>query len=209
MVEAKKKKNQISAEQQSGTLYDKMHLWMISLIHDGLYGLYVDPRKLLKAAGVASGQTVLEVGCGPGFFTLPAAEIVGHGGHLYSIDLNPAAVHRVRQKVKEKGFTNVEVFEGDVARTGLPDGSIDNVFLFGIIRSLKDFDALLLEMHRVLKPGGLLAVQRTSWAENRLLKTFTKGDLFGYFGKDARVYTFKKEPGYCATRTKGQLTIED
>ena len=186
-----------------------MHLWMISLVHDGLYRLYLDPAKLLREAGVTPGETVLEVGCGPGFFTIPAAEIVGDGGHLYSIDLNPAAIQSVRQKVKEKGLKNVEVFQADVVRTGLPDDNIDNAFLFGIIRSLKDFDALLLEMHRVLKPEGLLAVQRTSWSENHLLKTFTKNDLFHYSKKEGRIYTFSKEPGYCATRSEGKLTIEE
>ena len=50
----------------------------IVLMHDNpLLRVILDPHKRLKEAGVPTGQTVLEVGCGPGFFTLPAAEIVG------------------------------------------------------------------------------------------------------------------------------------
>ena len=90
------------------TLYDRLHLKMISLMHDTFYTLFVDPNKLLKIAGLAQGQNVLEVGCGPGFFTVAAAEIVGISGRLHTLDINPAAVERVKEKVSRKGLANVE-----------------------------------------------------------------------------------------------------
>ncbi len=174
------------------TLYDKLHLKIISIMHDSLYRVFVNPRKLLKAAGLSDGQRVLEVGFGPGFFTIPAAEIIGTGGHLYSIDINPAAVAGVRRKVEQVGLKNVSVLVADASKINLLDSSVDMAFLFGVIRSLKNLDSVLAEMHRVLKENGTIAVQKTSWSEKKLLASFKSSGRFRYLGKDSRIYKFEK-----------------
>jgi ubiquinone/menaquinone biosynthesis C-methylase UbiE len=199
---------QDSKKESKISLYDRLHLKMISIVHDTLYGLFVDGYRLLTAAGLAKGQTVLEVGCGPGFFTIPAAEIVGRDGHLFSLDINPAAVQRVREKIDKKDFKNVDVIQTDTSKTGLRDESVDLAFLFGVLHSLKDLDAVLLELHRILNNQGVVAVQKSSWSETRLLDRFTSHGLFHLVGKEKNVYRFAKsdsedeEPSY-------QLTIED
>jgi ubiquinone/menaquinone biosynthesis C-methylase UbiE len=174
------------------SLYDKLHLRMISIMHDSLYGLFVNPDKLLTAAGIEPGQRVLEVGCGPGFFTIPAAKMIGTKGHLYSIDINPAAVSKVRQKVKHNGLGNVDVELADAAKVNIPDSSVDVVFLFGIIRSLKNLEPVLAEAYRVLNSAGAVAVQKSSWSEKKLLDTFAGTGLFRYLGKESRIYKFEK-----------------
>ena len=82
------------------SLSDKAHFKMMSLVHETLYGLFRDPYEALNAAGLEPGQEVLEVGCGPGFFTAPAARIVGEKGNVCALDINPLAVKRAQQKIK-------------------------------------------------------------------------------------------------------------
>jgi ubiquinone/menaquinone biosynthesis C-methylase UbiE len=113
-------------------------------------------------------------------------------GCLHSIDVNPAAVARVRQKVQASGLSNVDVTKADAAATGLDGQSVDVEFLFGIIHSLRDLDSVLAEAYRVLKRAGTLSAQKSSWPESRLLRRFTEKGLFRFVGKTAGVYRFEK-----------------
>lgn len=174
------------------SIYDRVHFRMISFVHDTLYGLFVNPYKLLKAAGLKPRQKVLEVGCGPGFFTIPAAKIVGEKGRVYTLDVNPVAVETVRRKIEEKGLKNVEVILADASETGLPDESVDVAFLFGVIHALDDVDAVMREMHRVLKEEGVLSVQKSWRSEKKLLDAVTKNSLFSLREKTSRVLKFDK-----------------
>ena len=132
---------------------------MVSLIHETLYGLFRDPFKALKAAGLESGQRVLELGCGPGFFTVPAAKMVGEQGSVTALDINPRAVEHVREKIEQTGVTNATAILADAARTGLPSQSFDLVFLFGFRHTTGDMANIMAEMHRLLKPAGKLSTE--------------------------------------------------
>ena len=59
------------------SIHDRVEAAFITLMHKYLYSLIVNPTKMLIAAGLKEGNIVLEVGFGPGFFTFPAADIVG------------------------------------------------------------------------------------------------------------------------------------
>jgi ubiquinone/menaquinone biosynthesis C-methylase UbiE len=172
--------------------YDRIHFRIISFVHETLYSLYVNPYIILNAAGLKAGQKVLEVGCGPGFFTIPATKIVGEKGSVYALDINPVAVEAVRRKIEEKGLKNVTVMLAGASETGLPNESFDVAFLFGVIHSLDDIDAVMREMHRVLKMKGILSVQKSWWSEKKLLDAVTKNSLFFLKEKTDRVFKFGK-----------------
>ena len=174
------------------SIYDRVHFRMISFVHDTLYGFFVNPYKLLNSAGLKPGQKVLEIGCGPGFFTIPAAKIVGEKGSVYALDINPVAIKTVRRKIKEKGLKNVKVILADASETGLPEESVDVVFLFGVIHALDDVDAVMQETHRVLKVKGVLSIQKPWWPEKKLLDAVTKNGLFSFKEKTGGVFKFEK-----------------
>jgi demethylmenaquinone methyltransferase/2-methoxy-6-polyprenyl-1,4-benzoquinol methylase len=119
----------------------------------------MNPVKTLQGAGIEPGQTVLEVGCGTGFFTIPAAELIGGQGCLVAMDALSDYTKRVSIKVQAAGLKNVNVVKRDALNTGLDAESIDKVLLFGVIPfPFLPLNRLLPEMHRVLKPEGGLAV---------------------------------------------------
>ena len=162
----------------------------MALIHDNpLRRIFDNPTKTLKAAGVQPGQQVLEVGCGPGFFTIAAAKLVGDNGCIHAIDLHPLAIKMVEEKVQKASLSNVEARIANAANTGLPAESIDVILLFGVIHALP-LKEVLPELYRVLRPGGALAVQTFSgWSAGRA----AKGGLFAFIGKEGRVFKFRKE----------------
>ena len=159
---------------------------MMSLIHDNpLQRIVRNPYRLLKAAGLKPGQKALEVGCGPGFFTIPAAKIIGGKGVVYALDNHPLAIKRVQGKVRKERIENVETILADAAETGLPDKSIDIAFLFGFVHHTAGMESIFSELHRVLRPEGTLSVEKTPWLSEEKLVTavertgFTIWDIRG------------------------------
>lgn len=78
-------------------LFKLMHPFMAVLMESPLRRRFNDPVQTLKAAGIQSGQKVLEVGCGTGFFTIPAAKLVGDDGFINDVDVYPPALSHIEQ----------------------------------------------------------------------------------------------------------------
>ncbi len=150
------------------------------------------PLKTLQDSGLQPGQTVLEVGCGTGFFTLPAAKLIGDQGRLIAIDLNSGFIKRVSKKVEAAHLKNVLVLKRNALDTGLDTASIDIVLLFGVLPfPLLPLDQLLPEMHRVLKPEGKLSVWL--WPIPFLVpKSILRTSLFSFINKRNRVYNYRR-----------------
>lgn len=142
---------------------------------------YDNPDKLVKASGIIKGQTVLEIGCGSGFFTIPTAKILGDKGKLYSIDIHPIAVEETQKKVDVSGLKNVIVKKDDAMSTSFDDAMFDLVLLYGVVPapviSMKDISR---EICRLLKPNGVCAIwtKVPFWTPNSMVKhaSFEKVD---------------------------------
>lgn len=109
----------------------------------------------LEEAGIRRGMSVLDFGCGPGRYTLPAAELVGRQGVVYGLDVHPLALRAVEKKAQKQGMTNIRVINSDRS-TGLDPESVDVVLLYYALHDIEEKDAVLKEIYRVLKPEGRL-----------------------------------------------------
>ena len=166
---------------------------IISLMHDNpLVPIFRNPYRLLEAAGLKSGQKVLEVGCGPGFFTIPAAKIVGEEGSIYAVDTHPLAIKKVKEKVEKEGIKNVNPILANASDTRLPDQSIDLAFIFGLRYIAGGLENLISEMYRILKPEGVLSFEKTRGSEKKLISEVERG-RFIYSKKEARIFLFVKK----------------
>ena len=116
------------------------------------------PEATLHTAGVTGGQTVVDLGCGPGFFTLPAADLVGPGGKVYGVDVQPEMVEACRKRAAEAGAAQVEVIHSSATQVPLPDAVADRVLISMVLHESKDRVAFLREARRLLKPGGEVAL---------------------------------------------------
>jgi len=164
---------------------------MAPVMESSLRQRFFDPAKTLKGAGLQSGQHVLEVGPGTGYFTIAAAELVGEEGCVYAIDLHPLAIEQVARKIQDAGLTNARLIMADALETGLASDCMDLVLLFGVIPSpTLPLSRLLPEMHRVLKPEGALAVWTGFpwWSPTCI----TGRGLFAYMGRENGVHSFRR-----------------
>ena len=104
-----------------------------SAMESRLRHLLQDPERILSGADLQPGQTVLEVGSGTGFFTMPAARMIGNHGRLIAMDPLAAYVERLSEKLVAAGLSNVRVVRRDALRTRLDAACIDKVLLFGVL----------------------------------------------------------------------------
>jgi len=119
---------------------------------------------LVDALDPRPGDTILELAAGPGDTGFQAAALVGESGMLISSDFSRSMVEVARRRAAELGLTNVEHRTIDAERIELPTDSVDGVLCrFGYML-MPDPEAALAETHRVLRPGGrvALAVWRTA-----------------------------------------------
>jgi len=177
--------------------FDDLHasglaFWMISLMHDNpLLPLLKNPYSSLETAGLRQGQKVLEVGCGPGFFTIPAAKIVGREGIIYATDINHQAIKKVEEKMRKYGIDNIKPIQGNAANSGLQDSSIDLAFIFGLRYIAGGLSNLISEMYRILKAGGILSFEKTTGSDNKLINEVERAG-FIKTEKKGRILVFAK-----------------
>ena len=136
------------------------------------------------------GQTFLDYGCGTGSFTIPAAKIVGTRGKVYALDCFPRQLEIVVEKSRKKGLTNIETILSD-STTGLPDSCVDTIWLCDTLHEIRQKRALMAELHRVLKSGGILAIY--DGIRDRVLD-YTEG-LFSLAEKDNKLFKLVKVEG--------------
>jgi ubiquinone/menaquinone biosynthesis C-methylase UbiE len=146
-------------------------------------------RDIVKEVGLKNGFHVLDYGCGPGGYVPAVAEFVGKSGKIYTLDINPLAVQMVKKIAAKKQLQNVETLLSD-CNTGLPDDSVDVVLLYDAFHDLTDQDSVLKELHRVLKPNGLLSFSDHHLKENDILSKVTDAGLFRLLKKGERTYSF-------------------
>jgi ubiquinone/menaquinone biosynthesis C-methylase UbiE len=132
------------------------------LNHRRFYGDEAERRKwqnpdaILAMIGLKRGFTFIDVGCGEGFFAIPAAKIVGMKGKVYALDIREDAITELRREIARQGLKNLHALVGRAEDTVLCEACADIVF-FGIV--LHDFDVpakVLANAKVMLKPAGRL-----------------------------------------------------
>ena len=120
--------------------------------------IHQEVPQVLDRIELYPGERVLEVGCGPGVYTVQAAPRLKPDGQLIALDLQREMVERASERVREAGLDNVEFYVADAHQLPLEDASVDRAFLVGVLPEVPDPQAALAELHRVLRSGGILSI---------------------------------------------------
>ena len=112
----------------------------------------------IAAAGLKSGQTVLDLGSGAGLDCMAAATLVGPEGHVIGVDMTPEMVALASENARSAGFASVEFRQGEIEHLPVGDGQVDAVVSNCVINLSPDKSVVFAETFRVLRPGGVLAI---------------------------------------------------
>ncbi len=117
-----------------------------------------DCQLLLGALDVKPGQTICDVGCGNGFYTLQLAKLVGPTGRVLAVDIQNEMLHMLAERAKEANITNIEPILGTPSDPKLPPGSIDLVLLVDVYHEFSHPEEMLQAISQALKPQGRIAL---------------------------------------------------
>ncbi|MFB4163424.1 demethylmenaquinone methyltransferase [Alteribacillus sp. JSM 102045] len=144
--------------------YDKMN----SIISFQLHKLW--RKDTMKRMKVFRGAKSLDVCCGTADWAINLAEAAGESGHVTGLDFSKSMLKVGEQKLKKRQLNNVELIEGNAMNLPFEDNTFDFVTIGFGLRNVPNYQTVLKEMYRVLKPGGLAVCLETSQPELKKIK---------------------------------------
>jgi len=117
-----------------------------------------EPAKMLGALGLTRGQTVCDLGCGNGFYTLKLAEHVGPKGTVYAVDIQPEMLQLLGERAETRGLNIIKPRLGTLVDPRLPAGEVDLILLVDVYHEFSHPVQMLTAMRASLKPQGRVAL---------------------------------------------------
>ena len=175
-----------------GTDHFPHQLWFI--MDNPVRRLLVRPARLIDRLELSGSEDVLEVGPGPGLFSVEIARRLTTG-RLELLELQPEMLAKARRKLDRAGCRNVGFHVGDAGgRVPFPDACFDVAFLAAVLGEVTDKPACLRSLARVLRPGGLLVVQEFFPDPDRMrvpeIRGLAEPAGFGFIGAQGRPWNY-------------------
>lgn len=117
----------------------------------------LDPFIILGLLGINSHDTVADIGCGPGYFSIPLAKAVING-KLYALDIDDEMLATCRDRVAQARLGNVEILKSNEFDFPLGQGSLDGEFMAFVVQQSADKTKLLRASRELLKPKGWCSI---------------------------------------------------
>lgn len=129
----------------AGSLDNKLRRWL------------QNPRKILGPY-IQKGMTILDLGCGPGFFSVEMANLLKGSGHVITADLQQGMLDKVSQKTRGTALEQrIKLHRCSAERIGLEE-KVDFVLAFYMVHEVPDQESLFRELKTILKPDGKILI---------------------------------------------------
>jgi ubiquinone/menaquinone biosynthesis C-methylase UbiE len=117
-----------------------------------------NPETILKEAEVMEGMIIADLGSGPGFFTIPLAQMTGEKGLVYAVDSSQAMLDGLKENIakSEVNPNIIKMINSDVCHTQIPKESVDLVFFANVLHEVENKKAFFQEVRRIAKPTGYI-----------------------------------------------------
>jgi len=108
--------------------------------------------------GMRDGMHVLEIGPGPGTFTIEASKRVGENGKVFAIDVQPSVISKLKSRLQRAKIVNVMARAASACELPFSNNTFDRAFMIAVLAEIPDRKKALLDIKRVLRDDGLLAI---------------------------------------------------
>lgn len=115
-----------------------------------------NPEAILADIGLKPALTFIDIGCGGGFFAMPAARITRESGKVYGIDINPDYIDELRELAVKENLKNLDLTVGKAEEVVVCENCADIVFFGVVLHDFEDASKVLKNANRMLKPNGRL-----------------------------------------------------
>lgn len=122
---------------------------------------FINPSAIMAQTGLMRGEVVADLGCGNGFYVLPAAQLAGPEGQVIAVDVQESKLAATVSIANQYGYRNVKIVRADLAKplVAIPESTVDMVILSNILHEIgQGREMLLKNAYRILKTGGKLVV---------------------------------------------------
>jgi len=116
------------------------------------------PAKVVDWMGMRDGMHVLEIGPGPGTFTIEVSKRVGENGKVFAIDVQPSVISKLNGRLQRAKIVNVMARVASACELPFSNNTFDRAFMIAVLAEIPDRKKALLEIKRVLRDDGLLAI---------------------------------------------------
>lgn len=181
--------------------------WLVEL--DNPFAKVNQAATIIENLDLQEGMTVVDIGCGPGRVTIPAARRVGKEGKVIAMDMQIGMLQRTQEKAKDANLTNIKFLHAAVGKHKLERDKFDRVLLVTVLGEIPDQDTALKEIFASLKPGGVLSVTEIIFDPHfqRLNTALRRASAIGFKEKNrfgnCVAYTLNLEKPVLIVRNQG------
>lgn len=155
---------------------------------------FQDPYRILTPF-IREGMTVIDYGCGPGFFTIPMANLVGESGTVLAVDIQEGMLEILKAKIKDSKFKKcISPHKCGEEEIGISD-SVDFILAFYVVHEISRQNLFFRELHSILKPKCLVYIVEPPFhvSKSAFLKSLEIAQLNGF--------VLENSPGILFNRT--------
>lgn len=173
--------NRVCPVERAGSLDNRLRRW------------FQNPQKILRPY-IEEGMTVLDVGCGPGFFSIDMAHMVGKTGRVIASDLQEGMLQKVRDKIKGTEFEErIKLHKCEENKIGVSD-HVDFVLLFYMVHEVPNKERFFDEIGAILRPNGQVLIVEPPFhvSKSAFEKTIKKARDVGFTDAEGPNMLFHK-----------------
>jgi ubiquinone/menaquinone biosynthesis C-methylase UbiE len=154
--------------------------------------LLQNPYKMLTPF-VTNGMTVLDYGCGNGFFSIPLSKMVGNKGKVYSVDIQKEMLDKLEIKIASLSISNITMFHIENEKLNLPT-LLDFAIAIYVVHEIPDKESFFKDMFELLNPNGKLLIIEPDFivSSRNFNKTLEISKQVGFIEKEKLNLLFSK-----------------